>query len=53
MDKTQDIPVESMCAVNSDATDKKERSTILLILHRQFAHPSKKRLIALLTDAGV
>ena len=45
-DKSEEVPVESVCAV-------KLRFKTLLKLHRQFAHPHKNRLIALLKDAGV
>lgn len=34
IDKTQDIPVKSMCAIKLDAIDEKERPKILLKLHR-------------------
>ena len=38
-----------MCAVMPQEMDGKKRHETLLKLHRQFAHPSKKRLIGLLT----
>ena len=53
IDKTEKIPVETVCAVNFDDIGENERYKILLKLHRQFAHPSKRRLVALLKDAGV
>ena len=53
IDKTEKIPVETACAVNLDDIGEDERYRILLKLHRQLAHPSKKRLVAFLKDAGV
>ena len=47
------IPVETVCSVKLDDVDEAERHKILLKLHRQFAHPLKRRLMALLKDAGV
>ena len=52
-DKNEKIPVETVCSVKPDDVDEVERHKILLKLHRQFAHPSKRRLMALLKDAGV
>ena len=49
IDKTEEVPVETVCAVRN----KQDRYKTLLKLHRQFAHPPKKRLIALLKYAGV
>ena len=51
IDKTEKIPVETVCAVNLDDNGENERYKILLKLHRQFAHPSKRKLVA--KDAGV
>ena len=42
-----------MFAVKVDALNRQDRIKTLLKLHRQFAHPRKNRLIALLKDAGV
>ena len=53
IDKTEKIPVETVCAVNLDDIGENERYKILPKLHRQFAHPSKRKLVALLKDAGV
>ena len=53
IDKTEKIPVETVCAVKLDDISENERYKILLKLHRQFAHPSKRKLVALLKDAGV
>ena len=53
IDKSQEVSVENVCAVSLDALSTQERFKILLKLHRQFAHPPKRRLIALLKDAGV
>ena len=39
--------------IRLDDVDEAERHKILLKLHRQFAHPSRRRLMALLKDAGV
>ena len=50
IDKTEEVPVEIVCAVMLQEQD---RYKTLLKLHRQFAHPPKKRLIALMKDAGV
>ena len=47
------MPVETVSSVKLDDVDEAERHEILLKLHRQFAHPSKRRLMALLKDAGV
>ena len=53
IDKNEKISVETVCSVKLDDVDKVERHKILLKLHRRFAHPSKRRLMALLKDAGV
>ena len=53
MDQNESIPVENVCAVTLQEMDDKKRHDSLLKLHRQFAHPPKKRLIGLLKDAGV
>ena len=47
------IAVEEVCAVNLSDMTKEERYKTILKLHRQFAHPSEKRLINLMKDAGV
>lgn len=46
----EELPV---CAVELDKMSLPERNKTLLKLHKQFAHPGSKRLIALLKDAGV
>ena len=53
IDKTENIPVEAVCAVKLGNISEAERQNVLLKLHGQFAHPSKRRRIALLKDAGV
>ena len=53
IDKTEEVPVENVCTIKLENLNKQERYKTLLKLHRQFAHPTKKRLIALLKDAGV
>ena len=45
--------MENVCTIKLENLNKQERYKTLLKLHRQFAHPTKKRLIALLKDAGV
>lgn len=52
IDKAEMIPVEEVCSVRIDEVDPKKRYSTLLKLHRQFAHPPKKRLVSLLKDAG-
>ena len=52
-DKSEEVKVESVCAVKLDALNTQDRFKTLLKLHRQFAHPHKNKLIALLKDAGV
>ena len=51
IDKTVEVPVETVCAVRLQELKKQDRYKALLKLHRQFAHPPKKRLIAFLKDA--
>ena len=53
IDKSEKVLVASVCAVILDVLNRKDRYKTLLKLHRQFAHPPMKRLIALLKDAGV
>ena len=53
IDKSEEAPVENVCAVNLEILSKQDRIKTLLKLHRQFAHPPKNRLIALLKDADV
>ena len=53
IDKTEEVPVENVCTIQLENLNKQERYKTLLKLHRQFAHPTKKRLIALLKDTGV
>ena len=52
-DKSEVVPVENVCAVKLDVLNRNDRFKTLLKLHRHFARPPMKRLIALLTDAGV
>ena len=53
IDKSEEVPVENVCAVNLEILSKQDRIKTLLKLHRQFAHQPKNRLIALLKDADV
>ena len=53
IDKSEEVPVENVCAVHLDILSKQDKIKTLLKLHRQFAHPPKNRLIALLKDADV
>ena len=53
IDQNESIPVENVCAVNLQEMDDKKRHDTLLKLHRQFAHPPRKRLVGLLKDAGI
>ena len=53
IDKTVEVPVETVCAVNFENLNTQEKHKTLLKLHRQFAHPPKKRLASLLKDAGI
>ena len=53
IDKMDVLDVESVFAVDLGAMSGSQREKVLLKLHRQFAHPSENRLIALLKDAGV
>ena len=46
------INVATVYAVDFKNLSDRERHAIILKLHRQFAHPSKKRLERLLRDAG-
>ena len=49
----EDVTVEQVHAVKLDNLAGKDRKSALLKLHRQFAHPSRGKLEALLRDAGV
>ena len=53
IDRTEKIPIENVCAVKLHELSNKELHNTLLKLHRQFAHPSEKKLVSLLRDAGV
>lgn len=53
IDRTEEIPVENVCAVKLQELSSKELHKTLVKLHRQFAHPTEQKLIALLKDAGV
>ncbi len=53
IDRSEVTPVENVCsAVDLEDMSSKERHKTLLKLHRQFAHPSQIKLVALLRDAG-
>ena len=47
------MKIEQVCTVKLELMEKKERKSVMEKLHRQFVHPGKKRLIALMTDAGI
>ena len=53
IDKSEEVPVEKVCAVHLDSLNNQDRIKTLVKLHRQFAHPPKNRLMALLKDADV
>lgn len=53
IDKTETVQVQEVNTVKLEEMSAESRRSTLLKLHRQFAHPPKKRLIALLKDAGV
>ena len=53
LDKANEIEVEEVYAVHISALNNKEQRKTLLKLHRQFAHPSQKKFVGLLKDAGV
>ena len=53
IDKAEEVAVEAVCAVRLDVLSKQDQYKTVSKLHRQFAHPTKKRLIAFLKDAGV
>ncbi|CAC5412668.1 unnamed protein product [Mytilus coruscus] len=53
IDKTETLKVEEVNAVRLDELNVEKRISALLKLHRQFAHPPKKRLVALVKDAGI
>ena len=55
IDKSEEVFVENVFAVHLDSLNNQYRIKTLLKLHtcRQFAHPPKNRLIALLKDADV
>ena len=46
IDKTEEVPVETVCAVRLQELNKKDRYKTLLKLHRQFANLPKKTVIA-------
>ena len=52
IDRTAEMHVENVCAVKLLDLDDKERYKTVLKLHRQFAHPPEKKLIALMKDSG-
>lgn len=53
IDRQENVSVENVCAVNLESLSPDDCYKTLLKLHRQFAHPPEKRLVALLKDAGV
>jgi hypothetical protein len=52
IDKTETVHVNEVHAVKLEEMTRDEQKSALLKLHQQFAHPPKKRLVALLKDAG-
>ena len=46
------IPISNVYAVKLHQLGKEDRHKALLKLHRQFAHPPQKKLIALIKDSG-
>ena len=52
IDRNEKTSVESVCAIILSELSNEERKQKLLKLHRQFAHPSSKKLKGLLVDAG-
>ena len=50
---SREIDAESVCAVKLENLDSKQRYNTIFKLHRQFAHPSQKRMKGLMQDAGV
>ena len=53
IDNLENITVEKVCAVCLHELDRDQQCRAILKLHRQFAHPPEKKLIALLRDASV
>lgn len=53
IDKHEETPLETVCAVKLDELKPSEQHKVLLKLHRQFAHPPEGKLIALMKDAGI
>ena len=53
IDKLENITVEKVCAVGLHELDRDQQCRAILKLHRQFAHPPEKKLVALLRDASV
>jgi hypothetical protein len=53
IDRNSQLKVESVCEVKLDVLNAGQLAKVLLKLHRQFAHPSTNRLVALLKDAGI
>ena len=52
IDKAEKITVAEVFSLQLEEMDSKDKYKVLLKLHRQFAHPSLKKLSALLQDAG-
>ena len=53
VDRAVETKVEEICKVELEGLDKQQRRKVIEKLHRQFVHPAKERLIALLKDAGI
>jgi transposase InsO family protein len=52
IDKNENIPVESVCAVKLFDLDNEAQYRSMVKLHRQFGHPPQEKLKILLKDAG-
>ena len=52
IDKAEKITVAEIFSSQLEEMDSKDKYKVQLKLHRQFAHPSLKKLSALLQDAG-
>jgi hypothetical protein len=53
IDRSAEVAIENACAVKLHELDEIDRRKTILKLHRQFAHPTEPKLVALMKDAGV
>ena len=53
VDKSETVPVEEVNLIKLEELEPEKLKSALLKLHRQFAHPPHRRLVALLKDARV